>query len=71
MWLWVLGGIIVIALVGGAVSTHYEDKLWEEFLRKVWNRITGRGRSKQIKTEEPDPKAGLADTVNTNSNPPA
>ncbi len=68
MWWWILGGVVIVALIGGAVSTHYEDKLWEEFFRRVWNRITGRGRSKEIQTQEKDDQSGTADIVN--SEPP-
>ena len=40
MWWWILGLVVVVALIGGAISTHHEDKLWEDFLRRAWNRMT-------------------------------
>ena len=49
MWLWVLGGIVVVALIGGAISTYYEVKLWEEFLRRLWRWIMGQAKTMNLK----------------------
>ena len=40
MWWWILGLIVIVALIGGAISTHHEDKMWEDFLKRAWKRIT-------------------------------
>lgn len=70
MWLWVLGGIVVVALIGGAISTYYEDKLWEEFLRRLWRRIMGQAKTMNIKATETDGRSGTAEIVKSKPNPP-